>query len=118
MKTFFLSALIVTLAGALGHLFTIIILQLTGIKHPLPTQERLAASKWIGILERMIVALLVISGHVGESVFLFALKAGVMIYRTPDNSNKSDFADYVMVGTMASYLVGLGFGFFGHYILQ
>lgn len=72
-----------------------------------------SAGRWIGYLERALITLFVALNLTTETVFIFATKAAFMAYRLPKDdepSKQKAKAEYMLIGTLASYLVALIFG--------
>ena len=75
------------------------------------------AGRWIGYLERILIATFAFMGLTSQTVFIFATKAAVISYRIPksaDAKEQKSSAEYMLIGSMASYFVGLLFGLLGH----
>jgi len=101
-------------AVGFGHLLTTWTIKL------LPNQYKNndPIGKWIGFLERALIACFVCIGLVKETVFIFAVKSAVISFRLPkepdvDWRKRKEIAEYMLVGTMASYLWALLFGLIG-----
>lgn len=64
----------------------------------------------IGILERLIIVLFIQVGFLAGIGFLLAAKS---IFRFGDLTNAKDtkFTEYVLVGTLASFMLGIGIGY-------
>lgn len=71
------------------------------------------AGKWIGILERLIVLSLILNDALGSVAFILTAKS---IARFNELSNR-DFAEYYLVGTLASTMLAIGGGFILNYLL-
>jgi hypothetical protein len=76
-----------------------------------------SSSKWIGVFERAVISSMVMAGATAATVFIFASKAALMSYRL-GGKGKKEFTEYVIIGTLISYLVALMFGYLGIYLLD
>jgi hypothetical protein len=77
------------------------------------------AGRAIGFLERALVSLFVMTGHLEATVFIFAAKAGVLSFRLPTRTaeNRKQTVEYMLIGTMISYLVAIVFGYAGKLLI-
>lgn len=101
------------LSAWLGHFVVLSILSRAGMA------ERVdVTGKWIGYMERVLVTIFVSLNFVTQTVFIFATKAAFMAYRMPKDGNEKQKAEYMMIGTMASYITGLVFGLVCQAILK
>ena len=100
---------IIVVAAVFGHFPTIGILHAAGQK----ANER--NGRWIGFLERALVSAFVLLGLAAQTTIIFATKAAVIGLRVPagDDHAKKKYVEYMLVGTMASFLVALLVGFLG-----
>ena len=106
-------------AAGIGHLLTIGFLRCIKLI-PAVVDERLRRlSLWIGIIERSVVALLILFGAISATVFIFATKAVIMAHRFEhhDQPNKQQLTEYVLIGTLTSYFFALLFGLAGQKVL-
>lgn len=71
------------------------------------------AGKWIGILERLIVLTLMLNNALDSVAFILTAKS---IARFNELKNK-DFAEYYLIGTLASITLAICGGFFLNYLL-
>lgn len=69
--------------------------------------------KWIGILERVIVLSLILNNALGSVAFILTAKS---IARFPELGDK-DFAEYYLIGTLASTMLAICGGFLLNYLL-
>lgn len=112
-------ALTVLIAVLGGHFLFSVFFKLAKIKAPIKTAHDHAVGKWLGYFERALVALFVCLGFVSQTIFIFAVKAAVIGYRLPEDKNhQKDWAEYMLLGTMISYFIGLVIGLFGLQILR
>jgi hypothetical protein len=75
------------------------------------------AAMWIGFLERALVSMFAFLGMGAATVFIFAVKVGIMSYRIlPTDSDKKRTSEYMLIGTMTSYFMGMVFGYFGLFL--
>ena len=77
-------------------------------------------TKWIGYLERALVALFVCLDLTAQTVFIFATKVAIMAYRISPKLSDDDkklTAENMLIGTMISYLIALIFGLVGHWLI-
>lgn len=67
------------------------------------------AGRWIGILERLIILLLVVGDEAGAAALVVAAKA---ILRFPEISGDEPHlsAEYVLIGSLASWLLAIAGG--------
>lgn len=74
-----------------------------------PTGGVEGAGRWIGILERLLIFMLVLGGEAGAAALVVAAKA---ILRFPEISGDEPHlpAEYVLVGSLASWLLAVGGG--------
>lgn len=111
--------LTLVLSSVLGHLIVINFLRITKLSPEGATNNN--ASRWIGYLERALIAFFVCLNLTTQTIFIFATKAAVMGYRipkdVPSDKQKTE-AEYMLIGTMVSYLVALMFGFMGNAIMN
>ena len=68
--------------------------------------KEVAAGKYIGILERILILTLTVTGNISAISVVFAAKS---IARFSELSNKQ-FAEYYLVGTLLSFLLALAGG--------
>ncbi len=68
------------------------------------------AGRWIGILERLIIFILVVTDHAEAAALVVTAKA---ILRFPEISGDEPHlnAEYVLIGSLASWLLAIGVGF-------
>jgi len=93
-----------------GHLLFWLFLKMAELKVPEENQN----AKWLGFIERALVSLFVCLGLISQTVFIFAVKAAVLGYRLPADKNEHRrMAEYMLLGTMVSYLIGLVCGLAG-----
>lgn len=107
------------LSSALGHLLVMKFLKITKLNSEGLTNKNI--SKWIGYLERALVSFFVCLDLTSQTVFIFATKAAVMAYRIPKDlpTDKQKLAaEYMLIGTMVSYLIALMFGFLGNAVIN
>ncbi len=69
--------------------------------------------KWIGILERIIVLSLILNDALGSVAFILTAKS---IARFRELHNR-DFAEYYLIGTLASTMLAIGGGFILNYLM-
>lgn len=74
-----------------------------------PTGGTEGAGRWIGILERLLIFLLVIGDEAGAAALVAAAKA---ILRFPEITGDEPHlsAEYVLIGSLASWLLALAGG--------
>jgi len=98
-------------AAFIGHYIVVPFMRLTNSLSP----EQDNAGRWIGYLERILVSLLVFVGLTSITVFIFATKTAVMGFRiSNDNpSERKKQVEYMLLGTMTSYIVALLIGLLG-----
>lgn len=67
------------------------------------------AGRWIGILERLLIFLLVVGHEAGAAALVVAAKA---ILRFPEITGDEPHlsAEYVLIGSLASWLLGIAGG--------
>lgn len=72
-------------------------------------EESNRAGRWIGILERLLIYVLVLAGQAGAAGIVVAAKS---ILRFPEISSepKQIAPEYVLIGSLASWLIGFGGG--------
>jgi len=74
--------------------------------------------KWLGFIERALVALFVCLGLTSQTVFIFAVKAAVLGYRLPEDKNHcKHIAEQMLLGTMISYFIALCIGICGRWAI-
>lgn len=75
-----------------------------------PTGGAEGAGRWIGTLERLIIVLLVVGDEAGAAALVVAAKA---ILRFPEITGEEPHlsAEYVLIGSLASWLVAIAGGF-------
>ncbi|HEX2153450.1 MAG TPA: hypothetical protein VHL52_05695 [Acidimicrobiia bacterium] len=75
------------------------------------------AGRWIGILERLIIFLLVLSGEADAAALVVAAKA---ILRFPEITGDEPHlsAEYVLIGSLISWLLAIAGGFGARSILM
>lgn len=93
------------MAAWVGHFPVIGILKRAGMSNHCD-----ATGRWVGYLERALITLFVATGHTTETVFIFATKAAFMGYRMPKDGDGKQTAEYMMIGTMASYITAVVLG--------
>ncbi|MEI9921522.1 MAG: DUF3307 domain-containing protein [Bacteroidota bacterium] len=73
------------------------------------------AGLWIGILERVLIYILITTGHWEGIGFLLAAKS---VFRFGDLSNSKDISltEYIMVGTFLSFLIAIVTGLFTNHL--
>jgi hypothetical protein len=83
-----------------------LVLRLVRVETPNDTNR---AGRWIGILERLLVYVLVISGQAAAAGIVVAAKS---ILRFPEisSSPKQIAPEYVLVGSLASWLLAFAAG--------
>jgi hypothetical protein len=83
-----------------------LVLRLVRVETPKDTNR---AGRWIGILERLLVFVLVISGQAAAAGIVVAAKS---ILRFPEISSKPQqiAPEYVLVGSLASWLLAFAAG--------
>lgn len=83
-----------------------LVLRLVRVETPNDTNR---AGRWIGILERLLVYVLVISGQAAAAGIVVAAKS---ILRFPEISSKPQqiAPEYVLVGSLASWLLAFAAG--------
>jgi len=96
-------------AGFVGHFPVVWFLRATGFYRAQDSNLPNFAL-WVGVLERLAVAALVTLDALTASAFIFAAKTGVMAVRFRDEERRQDIVEYVLVGTLASFLVAVAFG--------
>ncbi len=102
-------------AAVLGHLLFLGASKISGLT--LKSSSR--TGKILGFLERALIAVFVMAGRLEATVFIFAAKAAVIGFRLPnDQKGKKEEAEYMLVGTMISYLIGIAFGYCGKGLLD
>lgn len=75
-----------------------------------PTGGAEGAGRWIGILERLLIILLVVGDEAGAAALVVAAKA---ILRFPEITGDEPHlsAEYVLIGSLASWLLAIAAGF-------
>jgi len=98
-------------AAIIGHFLFLGLYWISGFA----LREDDRAGKWIGFLERALVSIFVLAGHIEATVFIFAAKAAVLGIRIGEGSakKKREIAEYMLIGTMMSYLIAIFFGLLG-----
>ncbi|MEX1037577.1 MAG: hypothetical protein WDZ96_01820 [Acidimicrobiia bacterium] len=83
-----------------------LVLRLVRVESPTDTNR---AGRWIGILERLLVFVLVISGQAAAAGIVVAAKS---ILRFPEISSKPKqiAPEYVLIGSLASWLLAFAAG--------
>ncbi|NQD72775.1 DUF3307 domain-containing protein, partial [Sphingobacterium shayense] len=68
------------------------------------------AGMWIGIMERILIVLFIQVGFLSGLGFLLGAKS---IFRFGDLTNAKDtkYTEYILVGTLASFVVGISIGY-------
>jgi hypothetical protein len=74
------------------------------------------AGKWIGLLERLLIVLFVVSDHFDAVGFLLAAKS---VFRFGDLTNKDERkrTEYVLIGTLLSFAVAIAVGMLARAVL-
>jgi len=82
----------------------------------IPTGGAEGAGRWIGILERLLIFTLVVGGEAGAAALVATAKA---ILRFPEISGDEPHlnAEYVLIGSLASWLLAIAVGFGVHGLL-
>jgi hypothetical protein len=108
----FLTGVCVFISSFWGHNLVTIFLVKMGF---LQQGQEDYKGKIIGYLERAIVTLFVLNGLMSQTVFIFAIKAAVMTYRISllEKEEQKDKAEYMLIGTMFSYLTAIVIGLLG-----
>ncbi len=72
-----------------------------------PAEEIPGAGRWIGALERLLIFVLVLAGQAGAAGLVVAAKS---VLRFPEISGEHRTIDpeYVLVGSLSSWLIGFG----------
>lgn len=75
------------------------------------------AGLWIGILERILIYIFIVTGHWEGIGFLLAAKS---VFRFGDLTNSKDISltEYIMVGTFLSFCLAIGAGLITNYFLK
>jgi hypothetical protein len=83
-----------------------LVLRLVRVESPADTNR---AGRWIGILERLLVYVLVVAGQAAAAGIVVAAKS---ILRFPEISSESKqiTPEYVLIGSLASWLLAFGAG--------
>lgn len=119
MKLFALQCLVgaITLftAAWLGHYLTLWSLNGMEVIPDSHDEKQRRVSKWIGVCERVVVALLAMCGSMALTVFVFATKAGLVSIRVGEEKEGTRRAttEYILIGTLTSYFFGLLAGMAG-----
>ncbi len=106
----------VLLAAGLGHWMVMLFFKCADIKVSDPN----GTGKWLGVLERALIALFVCLGLTSQTVFIFAVKAAIMGFRLPDDNKdeRKKMAEHMLIGTMASYFIALSIGLLGLKVIK
>lgn len=99
----------------LGHFLTLGVIKLV----PESASKGDPIGKWIGYLERALIATFVFLGLIKETVFIFAIKSAIISFRLPKEGDaewrlRKGIAEHMLVGTMASYFWALIIALIGH----
>lgn len=119
MKLFGLQCLVgaITLLTAawLGHYLTLWSLRGMEVIPESHDEKQGRISKWIGVCERVVVALLTMCGSMALTVFVFATKAGLVSIRVggEKEGSRRTTTEYILIGTLTSYFFGLLAGMAG-----
>lgn len=99
------AALVVVLASPTNWLIRTLLVRIRAA----PTGGSEGAGRWIGILERLIIFLLVVGDEAGAAGLVVAAKA---ILRFPEITGDEPHlsAEYVLIGSLASWLVAIAAG--------
>lgn len=103
-----LFVIVILTAVFLGHFLTLGVIKLV----PESSGKGDPIGKWIGYLERALIATFVFLGLVKETVFIFAIKSAIISFRLPKEGDaewrvRKGIAEHMLVGTMASYFWAL-----------
>jgi hypothetical protein len=107
---------IVLASGLVGHFPVVWFLWVTNFLRPTPEGEPKFA-RWIGIFERFAITLFVLLDSLGGAVFIFGLKTAVMSWRVDKNDNQRRIVEYVLIGTLVSFVVAVAVGLAGRGLL-
>lgn len=112
--------LVVLLSGLVGHWVVLGLLYGMGMGDHLRGSVHRQASRWIGYLERMVITTLVLADAAAATVFIFGAKAAVLSFRIPSRAGEGrrETVEYMLVGTLCSYLVALAIGFAGKLLVN
>lgn len=75
------------------------------------------AGQWIGYLERILIMVFILSGYMEGIGFLLAAKSVFRFGELKDNKELS-MTEYVLIGTLSSFVVAIVIGFLVKYSLQ
>ena len=103
------TATTIFLSAGLGHLPTTLLLRFSG--HDVHDKS----GRWIGFVERALITLFVLLGLTAQTTFLFATKTAIMAFRIPQNDHQKQKknAEYMLIGTMVSFICALFIGHLG-----
>jgi len=107
----------VLLAGLAGHFPVVWFLRATKfLRHTAHGKPQFA--RWIGVFERFAIALFVLLDSLTTAAFIFGLKTAVMAWRVDkDDSAASQIVEYILIGTLVSFVVAVAFGLAGRALL-
>lgn len=107
---------IVLLSGLAGHFPVVWFLRATNFLRPTPVGKPNFA-RWIGIFERFAITLFVLLDSLGAAVFIFGLKTAVMSWRVDKSESQTEIVEYILIGTLVSFVVAVVFGLTGRGLL-
>ena len=106
----------VLLSGLLGHFPVEWFLRATHFFRPTP-EGKPKFARWIGVFERFAITLFVLLDSLGGAMFIFGLKTAVMSWRVDKSDNPREAVEYVLIGTLVSFMVAVAFGLAGRGLL-
>lgn len=73
------------------------------------------AGTYIGILERLLILILILTNNFAAIGFVFAAKS---LIRFPESKEKHHFAEYFLIGTMTSFTYAIIVGLVARYLIR
>lgn len=73
------------------------------------------AGRYIGILERLLILILILTNNLAAIGFVFAAKS---LIRFPESKEKHHFAEYFLIGTMTSFTYAIIVGLAAQYFIK
>lgn len=113
MKAAAVTLLVVVMTAPANWFVRFLLIQIRAIE----TGGTEGAGRWIGILERLLIFLLVVGDEAGAAALVVAAKA---ILRFPEITGKEPHlnAEYVLIGSLASWLMAVAGGLGARAILS
>ncbi len=107
---------VVLLSGLAGHFPVVWFLKASNFLRP-TAEGRPKFARWIGIFERFAITLFVLLDSPTGAVFIFGLKTAVMSWRVEKNDNQREIVEYILIGTLVSFVLAVAFGLAGRALL-